>query len=98
MSTRTIAAAVTPLRDGSLDEDAFLPYAEFLAEGRLDGILALGTTGEGLLLSVTERRRAVELYAAGPLPVLAHCGCQTTRDTIELAAHAAETGVAAVAV
>ena len=33
MTPRAIAAAVTPLRDGgsALDEDAFLPYAEFLA-------------------------------------------------------------------
>ena len=35
---------------------------------------------------------------AGPLPVLAHCGAQTTADTVELAAHAAEAGAEAVAV
>jgi 4-hydroxy-tetrahydrodipicolinate synthase len=49
----TLAAAVTPLREGgaALDEDAFGPYVEFLRAGGLDGILALGTTGEGILLS-----------------------------------------------
>ena len=59
-----LAAAVTPLRDGGrrLDEDAFGPVADFLAAGGLDGILALGTTGEGILLSADERRRAAELY------------------------------------
>ena len=58
-----LAAAVTPLRDGGtrLDEDAFGPVADFLAAGGLDGILALGTTGEGILLTVDERRRAAEL-------------------------------------
>jgi hypothetical protein len=46
----TLAAAITPLRDGgaALDEDAFAPYVDFLVDGELDGMLALGTTGEGL--------------------------------------------------
>src|SRR5688572_6459292 len=96
-----LAAAVTPLRDGRLDEDAFGPYAGFLAAGGLSGILALGTTGEGILFSVEERRRALELFVAassGRLQVAAHCGAQTTADTVSLAAHAAETGADAVAV
>jgi dihydrodipicolinate synthase/N-acetylneuraminate lyase len=95
-----LAAAVTPLRDGgtALDEGAFAPYAAFLHDGGLDGMLALGTTGEGILLSTAERRRVVELYVAGPLPVIAHCGAQTTADTVALAADAAEAGAAGVAV
>ena len=96
-----LAAAVTPLRDGVLDENAFAPYVDFLAEGRLDGLLALGTTGEGILFSVSERRRAVQLFAAaaaGRLHVAAHCGAQTTADTIALCGHAGEDGADAVAV
>jgi dihydrodipicolinate synthase/N-acetylneuraminate lyase len=98
-----LAAALTPLRDGgaSLDEDVFIPYLDFLAEGGLDGILALGTTGEGILLSVEERKRATELFlgaAAGRLQVAAHCGAQSTADTIALVEHAAASGVEAVAV
>jgi dihydrodipicolinate synthase/N-acetylneuraminate lyase len=98
-----LAAAVTPLReDGArLDEDAFGPIVDFLASNGLDGILALGTTGEGILLSGEERRRAAELYlqaAAGRLEVAVHCGAQTTADTVALAAHAAEAGADAVAV
>ena len=48
------AAALTPLRDGGteLDEAAVEPYVAFLADGGVDGILALGTTGEGILLSL----------------------------------------------
>ena len=96
----TLAAAVTPLRDGgaTLDEPAFEPYTAFLADAALDGILALGTTGEGILLSVPERKRALELFVSGPLPVIAHCGAQSTADTLELATHAAAVGVAGVAV
>ncbi len=96
-----LAAAVTPLRQGSLDEGAFAPYVDFLAAGGLNGVLALGTTGEGILFSVEERKRAVELFLAasrGHLQVAAHCGAQTTADTVALAAHAAEAGVDAVAV
>ena len=53
-----LAASVTPLRDGgaALDEDGFGPVADFLAAGGLDGLLALGTNGEGILLSVAERQ------------------------------------------
>ena len=98
-----LAAAVTPLRDGgsALDDDAFAPYIDFLAAGGLDGILALGTTGEGILLSTDERRRAAELFlgaAAGRFQVAVHCGAQTTADTVELARHAAAIGADAVAV
>jgi dihydrodipicolinate synthase/N-acetylneuraminate lyase len=93
-----LAAAVTPLRDsgGALDEAAFAPYCEFL--GGLDGVLALGTTGEGILLAATERKRVLELFVAGGLHAIAHCGAQTTATTVELAAHAAEAGAAGVAV
>ena len=96
-----LVAAVTPLDGDRLDEDAFAPYVDFLAGHGVDGLLALGTTGEGLLFCTEERRRVVELYvaaAAGRILVAAHCGAQTTADTVALAAHAAEAGVDAVAV
>ena len=95
-----LAAAVTPLRDegAALDEDAFGPYFDFLAAGGLDGILALGTTGEGILLSAAERRRAAELFLDGPLPVIVHCGAQTTAETVALCEHAASSRAAGVAV
>src|SRR5487761_541427 len=94
------AAALTPLRgDDTLDEDAFGPYVDFLAAGGLDGVLALGTTGEGLLFSVAERKRVAELFVeSGKLQVAVNCGAQTTADTIELAAHAAAAGADGVAV
>lgn len=98
----TIAAAVTPLREGgtALDDAAFGPYADFLHGAGLDGLLAFGTNGEGVLFSVEERRRGLELFleaAGGRLLVAAHCGAQTTADTVALAEHAAESGADAVA-
>jgi dihydrodipicolinate synthase/N-acetylneuraminate lyase len=98
-----LAAAVTPLRDGgeALDEEAFPSYVEFLANAGLDGIFALGTTGEGILLRPEERRRAAELFAAaadGRLALVLHCGAQATADTVALCEHAAALGVDGVAV
>jgi dihydrodipicolinate synthase/N-acetylneuraminate lyase len=100
MGGRAIAAALTPLKDdgATLDGDAFGPYVAFLQAGGVDGVLALGTTGEGILLDVSERKRVIDLFAAESLPVIAHCGAQTTADTVALARHAAEVGVAGVAV
>jgi dihydrodipicolinate synthase/N-acetylneuraminate lyase len=99
----TLAAAITPLRDGgaALDEEAFAPYVDFLVNGGLDGMLALGTTGEGILLSTEERKSAAEAFvgvAAGRFQVAVHCGAQTTADTVELARHARDVGADAVAV
>jgi dihydrodipicolinate synthase/N-acetylneuraminate lyase len=97
-----IAAAVTPLMSNGavLDEDAFEPYVGFLSQHGVDGLLALGTTGEGVLFDLEERKRVAELFIAcrGQLQVAVHCGAQTTADTTLLAAHAAEAGADAVAV
>lgn len=95
------AASVTPLRDGGarVDEAAIEPLARFLVEGGVDGVFALGTTGEGVLLSLEERRTVAERFRearAGALIV--HCGAQSTADTVALAAHAAAIGADGVAV
>ncbi|HET6744508.1 MAG TPA: dihydrodipicolinate synthase family protein [Candidatus Limnocylindria bacterium] len=96
-----IVATVTPLTDGGdqLDEDAVWPMAAFLAQNGADGAFACGTTGEGILLSLDERRRtAVAFRAAVRSRLIVHAGAQSTRDTAALAAHAAEIGADGVAV
>src|SRR5262245_920644 len=99
----TIAAASTPLAEGGarLDDEAFGPYADFLVGAGLDGVLAFGTNGEAVLLTTEERQRGLERWleaVGGRALVAAHCGAQTTQDTVSLAAHAAEAGADAVAV
>src|SRR3954464_1226363 len=76
------------------------PYVAFLASHGVDGLLALGTTGEGVLFDVEDRKRIAELFleARGELQVAVHCGAQSTADTAELAEHAAAAGADAVAV
>ncbi len=96
-----IAAALTPLRDGAPDVDAVGPYVEFLAAGGLDGLLAMGTTGEGMLFDLDERKEIAGAFAdaaAGRLQVAVHAGMQTTRDTVALAEYAATIAADAVAV
>jgi dihydrodipicolinate synthase/N-acetylneuraminate lyase len=100
--TGTLAAAVTPLRDHGerLDEEAFGPLLSAYAASGLNGLLMLGTTGEGILLTAAERRRVAELAVAdsGGLAIIVHCGAQTTAETTALAAHAASAGADGVAV
>jgi dihydrodipicolinate synthase/N-acetylneuraminate lyase len=97
----SVAAAVTPLRDGRFDAAAVGPYVDFLVEHGVDGLLALGTTGESVLFSPDERREIAAAFVEagrGRLQVAVHAGAQTTADTVALAAHAAEIGADAVAV
>ena len=103
MLTGALAASVTPLEEhgSGLDADAFGPLLDFFVDAGLNGILALGTAGEGILFDSTERRRAADLFlqaADNRLRVAVHCGAQTTADTVGLAAHAAEVGADAVVV
>lgn len=96
-----IVAAVTPLTDGgaSLDLDAIAPYAAFLESRGADGVFACGTTGEGVLLSLEERRQAaVAFRAAVHGELIIHCGALSTAETVALARHAGEIGADAVAV
>jgi len=98
-----LAASVTPLASagGALDEDAFGPLADFFADAGLDGILALGTAGEGMLLDEDERRLVADLFlqaADTRLRVAVHCGAQSTAETVRLSEHAALAGAAAVVV
>jgi dihydrodipicolinate synthase/N-acetylneuraminate lyase len=103
MLSGAIAASVTPLRDGGseADEEAIGPLVSFLSDGGVDGAFVCGTTGEGVLLTVDERRRVAEGFVrARPegFGIAVHAGAQSTADTVALATHAKEIGADAVAV
>lgn len=60
------------------------------------GFYVTGGTGEGLLLSMEERRAMVERVVAsnaGRAKVVAHIGCLNTDDAVKLARHAEKSGV-----
>ncbi len=97
----SIPALVTPMRNGSLDEDAFRAFVEWqIAEGS-HGLVPVGTTGESPTLSHEEHRRVVELcveVAAKRVPVIAGAGSNSTREAIDLAQFAEKAGADAVLV
>ena len=59
-----LAAAVTPMTSGgsAVDLDAVAPMMRFLESHGVDGVLAGGTTGEGILLDVAERRALTQAF------------------------------------
>ena len=103
MLSGAIAATVTPLRDAGSrpDAEAIGPLVRFLADGGVDGAFVCGTTGEGMLLTVGERRQVAERFVqARPqgFAIAVHAGAQSTADTVSLATHAKEIGADAVVV
>lgn len=95
-------AITTPMTEGgdAVDTDAIQPLCDFLIEKGVHGLFALGSTGEGVLLSLAERRSVAERVidaARGRVPVIVNVGALTTRDAVALTGHAAEAGADAVA-
>ena len=86
-------AVATPLlADGFTVNTAVLPdLIHFLLEAGVSGLFVGGTTGEGVLLSETERMRLHETAVTvtnGRVPVLLHTGTNRLADTIALSRHA----------
>src|SRR5690625_2464974 len=85
--------------DYSINYQAMELHIEFLISKGVHGLFPMGTTGEGLLLSIEERKLVAEhvmKIVDGRIPVLVHIGEQTTEDTIELARHAEEFGASGI--
>lgn len=98
--TGLIAATFTPMHeDGALRLDRAGPMVEFLQRSGIQAIYVVGSTGEGVSLSVHERREAAEAFvraARGRLPVIVQVGHTSLTEARELAAHAQEIGADAV--
>ena len=95
------AALYTAYRDdGSVDFDETGRLAEWLIDKGISGLYLCGTTGDGLLLSLEERRKIVETVSrtvGDRAPLMVHVGTLATRDAMELARHAAQhEGVTAI--
>src|SRR6476659_3906336 len=70
-----------------------------LAKG-VDGFYVCGSTGEGVYMSVDERKKVTEAVieqVGGRVPVVAHVGTMVARDAVELAQHAQKAGADAIA-
>ncbi len=97
----SLAALITPFRDGKVDEKAFQDFVEWqIAEGT-HGLVPCGTTGESPTLSHDEHDRVVALCveaARRRVPVVAGAGSNSTAEAIRLASHAKKVGADAVLV
>ena len=95
-----IPPIVTPLLDQEhLDEEGVERLVEHLLDGGVNGIFALGTTGEAPSLDGVLKRRMLERVckaASGRVPVLAGITDTSFTESLRLAAHAAECGASAL--
>jgi 4-hydroxy-tetrahydrodipicolinate synthase len=96
-----IVPLVTPFdSQGNVDRSAIHQLVEFLIERGVQGLFPGGTTGEGPLLTLAERCQLAEAVveaAEGRVPVIVHTGAITTREAVELTAHAQRIGAQAAA-
>jgi dihydrodipicolinate synthase/N-acetylneuraminate lyase len=92
-----LPAMATPLEeDGYTVNEAVVDHlVNFLVDHKIAGLFVGGTTGEGILLQIEQRKilhaRAIRA-TDGRVPVLIHVGANTLSESIELTRHAQEFG------
>lgn len=95
-----IAAPFTPFKDGDVNFDMIQPYADYLVKTHFKGIFVNGSLGEGMSLTVDERKRLAEAWkkaSNGRLTMIVHVGANCIKDSQELARHAESIGADAIA-
>lgn len=96
----TWPALVTPFTtDDQVNVSVLRDLVEYLLGKGADGFYTCGATGQGLFMSVKERKRVLETVldqAQGRVPVIVHVGCVALRDAENLARHAHQAGAAGV--
>ena len=96
-----IPALVTPFRDDRFDRALFERSIERLNSTGVAGYVALGSTGEGVLVSDDEAEEVIATAASARgegLVLIAGTGRESTRSTIALTRRAAKAGAEAVLV
>ena len=85
---------------GNISPERVRALARHLLEKNVKGLYVGGSSGECIYQSVCERKAVLENVMAevgGKLTIIAHVACNNTKDSQELAAHAAKLGVDAIA-
>ncbi|WP_037183315.1 dihydrodipicolinate synthase family protein [Rhodococcoides fascians] len=89
-------ASPTPFTEsGAVDADGLRDLMNLYADVAVDGVLVNGSTGEWFSQTDDERRQVAEIAidaVAGRFPVVIGVSAYTTRESSELAAHAASAG------
>jgi 4-hydroxy-tetrahydrodipicolinate synthase len=96
-----MTAMITPFDEaGDLKLDLLPAYLEFQRAAGIGGVVVSGTNGEGVSMTVDERKRLLEgvLRHKGNLTVIAGTGAAALPDAMELTRHAASAGADAVLV
>lgn len=97
-----ICPILTPFDSkGQIDPTAACQLVDFLIAQKVDALMPGGTTGEGMLLSLEERKQLAEIVveqAAGRVNVIVHTGSISTAETMDLSVHAKQIGADAVSV
>lgn len=86
--------------NGEINPEAVKALTKFFVEKGVKGVYVGGSSGECIYQGVQERKLLLENVmeaAEGKLTVIAHVACNNTRDSMELAKHAASVGVDAIA-
>lgn len=97
-----IAAPFTPMnQDGSLNLELIPDYYQFLKQNDITGAFICGSTGEGVSLTVSEKKQVAEAWAQcskgdKEFTVMPLLGGTCITDCIELAKHAQQIGLDAV--
>jgi 4-hydroxy-tetrahydrodipicolinate synthase len=87
MFTGALTALVTPMRDGGIDEPALRRLVDEQIHSGIDGLVAVGTTGESPTLSHQEHVDVVGMVveqARHRVPVVAGAGSNSTREAEDL--------------
>jgi N-acetylneuraminate lyase len=91
-----IVPLVTPFDErNQVDHAALRQVVDFVIEKGVHAVMVAGSTGEGALLSLDERKLVLETVVAqvkGRVPVIAHTGCIDTGSTVDLSQHAQAVG------
>ena len=88
-------ALITPFRNNSLDEEAYIKLIHFHMDNGTSGLVPAGTTGESPTLSHEEHQRVIDLCikeSNGKIPVIAGTGSNSTEEAISLTTHAEKAG------
>ncbi len=95
-----VAAPFTPFTaQGKINLAMIERLAESLSANKIAGAFVCGTTGEGVSMTVNERKRVAERWQGcvdKKLKVIVHVGHTSVEDSRTLAAHAQKIGAAAV--
>ncbi len=93
---------ITPFDDkGLVDEPMLRELIDFYIQASVQGLFFLGSSGQGPVMPIAERKRTAEIavdQTRSRLPVVIHVGTADAESTVELALHAADRGASAVAV